>query len=847
MANIESIYASIPSLGITESQVKELRDKIKKYRLTGWPTCTQWNNVTSSTPQSELIIRYNNLINLLTQYEYKLSSIVTSAYIELESNKTIERLITKRWIPHIKDVISSSNSTSSTNIEMSSSLKTFSIELAVKTMLVLLHKTQLTKTELTSRIVDEINKNVTSGNDISRLFQIESLNLSGYFHDSLFGPPGISQDEKDLYLWQLMPNLIRSTKTVDEVQNAVTNGRFLGHEINELISGLPMEVKNLIKYKAMSNLAHPEFTKKINSLQPEDFFNEIDFLLMTLGFKSKKEVQKQSKMIEEQTDAFVKFRYLEGMSNEEILELLTSVSTASYMVLDYLMNNPVLLDRNEKFETYESLESIFTREEYDKINSLIVTNQSQIEDRKSLIYFYAYMKTYIGTRQIDINDKRFKNINVLFKTIQDSNNIAELGNLFHEWYSNIDINDLSIEELNELKNFNPKYLYSQLSQIDKLVYKKCESAGIEFEYYYKVNLKLLEQLLEKYGRMFQGKSIPNYYFNMPFEVIDAEYQYRMHNTNINSLEGLDGADTLEYLSGNDFPIISEHTLTIRKLSSIELYPKKESTDVYISGYYDALLKQKDRQRRLKKIIEVIENNNMTQNEIIATYGFNQFVEAMEIIGFHKYTKLPISQLTELSDTELIKLSRDNGYKEYPRIPFKDERISELLFMQSDEYKEMLGIYENMEIESTMHFQTIKQTLKLLELYRTVNPDAKPSSSLYYRSREEVEEIVGFLRDKQVEEVPTEILYFSPEEIRSYLPKISMIIEYEKDNNNFTMDSIKRIRASIEKDRVKQNKKQQLLSQEQHDNELQMMFANSDGQFQVTMIDPTIVTSIKKQN
>ena len=82
------------------------------------------------------------------------------------------------------------------------------------------------------------------------------------------------------------------------------------------------------------------------------------------------------------------------------------------------------------------------------------------------------MKTYIDTKKIDMNDRKYKNINKFFNMVKSSNNITSLGDQFCSWYSSIDLTQLTPEEIEELRLIDPKFIYNSLSYTDKLIYQK---------------------------------------------------------------------------------------------------------------------------------------------------------------------------------------------------------------------------------------------------------------------------------------------------------------------------------------------------------------------------------------
>ena len=247
----------------------------------------------------------------------------------------------------------------------------------------------------------------------------------------------------------------------------------------------------------MTNIPNAnELSKRIKDLSDEDYFSGIDMLLMLIKFDSKKQVDSQKQLLAENTEAFIDYRYIEDLSNEEINNLLSSFSVASYMILDFVLNNQEISKKGLELSDYDSLKNVFSREEFDKLNDIVLR---QGLDYKTVIFYYAFMKNYVDVKHIDLNDSKMKNINELFKTIRDSNSIVDLGNMFNEWYSNVDPYELSREELDEIQRVFPKFFFDSLNYNDKYMFNQCREYGIPFEFYYKSNKAGFDKVVELCG------------------------------------------------------------------------------------------------------------------------------------------------------------------------------------------------------------------------------------------------------------------------------------------------------------------------------------------------------------
>ena len=375
-----SINPTIPETYLQESTVDNLINKIKKYKLTGWNSCRLFLDVNSSMDIHTLEVRYNNALNIVTSYEQEKDTALNAAYTYLKPY--IRSMIMEKYIPHIQDVITASEAGMQNNYEISSALKALATELSLKNIHVLTDNTIVIGT-LEKKIIELIRDRTQSGNETQKLSIIQSMNLNNEFLNTIFSiTVNQSEEEKKANIWKIMTNVLYEVKSIDEIKLEVQNNpnlghreKPIGHEINEILEALEPIFKELIYYKMITNIPKAkELSKRISYLTSNDYLTEIDLLLMTLGFDSKKQVDEQRAILSNNTEAFIDFRYLEKLSNENVNRLLSSLSVAAYMILDYTLKNESLAHKNMDVSNYNPLQNIFSPEEYESLNELITAD-----------------------------------------------------------------------------------------------------------------------------------------------------------------------------------------------------------------------------------------------------------------------------------------------------------------------------------------------------------------------------------------------------------------------------------------------------------------------------------------
>lgn len=176
------------------------------------------------------------------------------------------------------------------------------------------------------------------------------------------------------------------------------------------------------------------------------------------------------------------------------------------MTFTFLLEHPDIVRYydDEGVISYSAIEDELLEEEYNHLKELGKRNGY---DTNSLLTYHIFLKHYLKDRTPKLDDDRYSRINNLFEQIKKVNNISQASEIFDDWFKKMDINRLSKAELKELKVIAPEFVYNSLSYEDKLIFKKCQEKGIEFEYYYKMNPECFETLINNYGSIFKGHSI----------------------------------------------------------------------------------------------------------------------------------------------------------------------------------------------------------------------------------------------------------------------------------------------------------------------------------------------------
>lgn len=804
---------------LTERKITELVEKIKKYKLTNWSSCSFFMNVSTNLSISDLETRYSNALIKVTEFETEKDKAVNDVYTFIKPY--IKSMIEGRYIPHIQDVIMASETENSNNSEISSALKALAVELSLKNIHVLLDD-NIAKSTLERKIIDIIRNNTVTGSEVDKLNVIRGLNGSNQFVTEIFSiVPGQTADELESNIWNIMTSILYEVKSIDEIKAEVHNNPILGnrekplgHEINEILNALPPVFKELIKYKMMTNIPRAkQLSQKIATLDETDYLTEIDMLLMTIRFDASKQVDESNTLLSNNTEAFIDFRYLQKLSSDQINELLSSLSVASYMILNYTLNNDALAKKDLDVHDYNNLSSIFSREEFDELNDMINRNNL---DYKTTMYYYAFLKNYIGTRTLLRDDKKFKNIDELFKVIRSNNNIVSLGSLFSEWYENINLMDLSVEEINELTVFSPEFMYQYFSQQDKLIYLKCKDANIKFEYYYKLNPQLFDSIITLFKEELNGQSIPYYYFNYTISEIDNAYKCcRQSIYNIKHLISETGMNEYQYNG-----MVSEDELKSSRVSLLAqddytMYQDLGITDLseiefYIHRGRDArgakINYQTKRADTLKTIIEIMKVNGHSpelshySTEDIEDARIIMDLSAKQRINYRCYLIFEHEMLQKLKEEEIIEfLPFPTTLKELPVSPTNYEEQTILQEKKDTTLARELPKMKDFEPTKDMKFLTKGQLAKNMELFFHANNDFVATPSFLYKTPNEVLEIVKLYQRLQLDEpLPEEILYFTNSEIEQDMPKIAELIQNEKDAETFSMDSIEKIRKIIRK-------------------------------------------------
>lgn len=293
---------------------------------------------------------------------------------------------------------------------------------------------------------------------------------------------------------------------------------YSGHEIYDILNKLMTpHLKTTIEYEAILNHIDPDVKEYGSLVEPyqegislENFV--IDYILMTKDFsrlesQSLEEIAANRKTgYERNNKAFMTLRYLDEKATKDDYELLNCLMISTYMTLSLLLAAPQLADDFSKKGNipYETVKSFLTEDEY---NKLIAISNNKEFDTNSLITYQALLKYYLKDKMPHLTTERYTRINGLFSAVNSAGNKSTQNKIFPTLARNIDINLLERSELKELLAFAPEFIYNSLDFNNKLIFKLCQSNGIDFELYYGLDPEKFKFLVTSYGELFKGQSI----------------------------------------------------------------------------------------------------------------------------------------------------------------------------------------------------------------------------------------------------------------------------------------------------------------------------------------------------
>ena len=784
--DVLNLYAGT---SISEDELEGLLDSVEKYSM--------WGIFNGATKLATIEERDNYL---LTTVKNAVAT-TTLKRVEVENKKyniglqKIDNYIKTEILPHVDSIREDSNRPIRSYNEYASKcmLKAFAIEYLLKTICIM------------SDIPRDEVKN--------------------------FSPESYNTEQK-------MRSLMKDTKLKLETQirtdDPSDTRRRSGHEIDEILNKIiPPHIRTLIKYRSIANYANADILQK--GILPRKTDKSLDnfvadYMLMTRDFSTAKNPSQSSmaetaaqhnKIYHENNKAFEQYRYQDKTAGFQDYNMLNSLMVATEMTLEYLLNNRELAIKLKPGEIigFESVSKHLTKDEYDH---LIALSQKNGYDTNDLIYYHTFLKEYLEERTPRLTDERYQRINRLFEEIKNAG-ISSTGEKFAEWFKSFNINDLTKEELEELNVIAPEFIYNSLSYTDKLIYEKCRSNTIQYQFYYKLNPDNLDSIIKLYGEEFIGKSFGENFIRCSLDELKT-IQNTLQNYNLKL------SDVPDYYYKYDSKIIKvccnklnggivkeDQFQTILRTFIMESYNQTESSVSHYSSPFEVesfpifpgtsrtgiatmISYQQEYQnmvtKKLEEVIELISEGNIHSYEELKEYPeitSELFSKAKYIADIKRLAKIEdISSYANMSIPNLsmisFKLRRQQRGDSQDKlivdsiIPNK-KQASVTLLESTPEYKNMQRMFNEIKVHPDMKFLREREALDSYNLCKEHSdflsqPESyvKISEALLFRTPQEVKEIIDICKKKAIPTFRMEYLYFSPEEFKSNMPVLPYFVE-----------------------------------------------------------------------
>ena len=860
-ATLEALYASS---SVPRDELQEILDKVEEFRMTG-----MFNRVMHAT-QEERDNYLQSQVRANIQRQEQRRQQLEERQIKKGKSK-IDDHIKKEMLDHIEAIRRASNIeiTSEKDYETACLLKAFAIEYMLKII------------NIMSNTSPEKEKQFAQGNaDAS----------------------------------QLIGELMKQTR--DQLATNNPGRRFTGHEINDLLNTLlPDQIKTLIKYKAITNYVDPtvrdngEFVSMATQTSSMENFIA-DYFLLIKDFTQDGTPLTQSKMGEasakhnqnylENNKAFEVYRYRDKQAGLCDYNMLNSLMASTQMVLTFLLENRDLardIQANEAIP-YEAVSTTLTREEYE---NLLQLSSREAYDTNGLIYYHSFLKQYLQDRTPRLTDERYARINSLFTEIKNSGDISLTGETFAEWFKNIKMDSLTPEELKELKVIAPEFIYNSLSYSDKLIFKKCQERGIEFEYYYKMEPEKFDKIVSVYGHHFQGTSIdikllkksleeipplldalksvhttpamvPSYYYDYSPETIKLAHFYKPKYTpeELNELGITDVPICVskDELTSAHVQLMAENLMSEEDLdmNSQDTYTINETIQRIYSSLYGLyeITKRKDADT-MAKFLELeagIKSGTITEENCLANgYNAKDFHKAkmMQILA-EKYKTETIEPFIDMSAKELNNKAHSITWYLPSISSFLLERHTSLRPSHTNEFPFLVlkncpqvekMMDKGIEVRPEMKFLRAQEVSTSYTYIQTENPEVEIGDYLLYKTPDDVKEIIQICHQMNVEFQP-EFLYYDMDIIKNDLYRVEDSIDDVKatlqDGESFTYENAKNImdRMRARKlQRQRTNISDQASQQTTSSNELNEMLSSQLDQ--IIVISPNLLTVNKQKS
>lgn len=353
------------------------------------------------------------------------------------------------------------------------------------------------------------------------------------FHDKVKMIELVSGDWKNISISDTAINVmndVRDSYVGDKPINLPENDRqgnvkVNGHTLYKVFDNLPEEYKAMIKYQIATSFSRGDSTDI-----DEKLISAIDYFLMISELDTTVVNLDSTKQMVVNSNNFDRMRYLIDRLGSEDLLFSIAYARASYIVaknevdgvcfssiknsnysnkgLQYTNELDVLIKANgDKKETLDYIignKKIFAVVKQLNAKDLYVLidmfNKDEIDwmmescnveescSFKEMFYYSIFFKKHVNNYEFLYDNDKYRNINRLFYTIKNTNNLAMLGNQIAQWFAEIDVYLLSDEEFEALKIFDVDYIYNSLSFKDRVLYKKCVDKGIDFKLHYLSNV-----------------------------------------------------------------------------------------------------------------------------------------------------------------------------------------------------------------------------------------------------------------------------------------------------------------------------------------------------------------------
>lgn len=860
-AMIESLYLS--STTISQDELRALLDKVEEYGMTN-----MFNRVINASQEERDTYLQTTVRENIKRQEIR--RIQAEQKIIARGKNEIDAHIKNEMLAHAIAVREASNNpiTSEKNYEVACMLKAFAVEYMLKII------------------------NIMANTDDAGVKQFAS-----------------STANKQQLISDSMKDVRNKLQAASRIIDPTSTRRFTGHEINSLLNAIiPEQIRTLIKYKSITNYVDPatrdlgEFitptasASSMNNFVADYFllikdFNQDNTSSTTTGMQDNAAAHNAN--YQSNNKAFETYRYRDKAAGLYDYNMLNCLMSSTYMILNFLLENRDLATnlQSNQVVPYEAVAARLTREEYD---NLIRLCDNGAYDKNSLIYYHSFLKQYLDTRTPKLTDERYRRINTLFNEIKSAGDISRTGETFAEWFKNIKLETLTNEELKELKVIAPEFIYNSLSYQDKLIFKKCQEANIEFEYYYKMEPEKFESIINLYGPSLQGQSIdlkllrkspeelsqlvqtlgqynlnlgtiPNYYYNYSTSVINYAHHLKQRVITDTPVQGIPVCVTAELEKARLELIVMD---TIER-EGINVNPSTEEGRQTVLRVADSIVvletlrMQRDEATKSKFLDLDTQIKSGTINlDNCSIHGFNakdyRKTTMMQNLE-KKYRTDSIEPFINMSVHELTEKVYNIDWYVTPK-DFKIDRIDSpkelsggynlnagagMILGNNPKVTEMMN--KGVEVKANMLFLRAKDVSTSYAYVQQENPSLEMGDYLLYKTPDQVKEIIDTCHKRGVNFRP-EFLYFDTDMVKNniYLVDWALIGSSAVEDSEFTYETAQKISNQIQSTIAQRQQSQisypQAITTASHSTETQ----TSTQPEQIIIISPNLINAMAER-